>query len=68
MERYAKAKMELAPRDVVSRAVQTEIDEGRGIGGQDCVYLDLRHLGRADDPGASCRRCASWGSSSWAAT
>ena len=45
MERYAKAKMELAPRDVVSRAVQTEIDEGRGIGGQDYVYLDLRHLG-----------------------
>jgi succinate dehydrogenase / fumarate reductase flavoprotein subunit len=47
MERYAKAKMELAPRDVVSRAAQTEIDEGRGIGGQDYVHLDLRHLGRA---------------------
>jgi succinate dehydrogenase / fumarate reductase flavoprotein subunit len=46
MERYAKAKMELAPRDVCSRAAQTEIDEGRGIGGQDCVHLDLRHLGR----------------------
>jgi succinate dehydrogenase / fumarate reductase flavoprotein subunit len=45
MERYAKAKMELAPRDVVSRAVQTEINEGRGIGAQDCVNLDLRHLG-----------------------
>ncbi|MFH1143227.1 MAG: succinate dehydrogenase flavoprotein subunit [Candidatus Eisenbacteria bacterium] len=46
MERYAKAKMELAPRDVVSRAEQTEIDEGRGIQGQDAVHLDLRHLGR----------------------
>ena len=45
MERYAKAKMELAPRDVVSRAEQSEIDEGRGIKGQDAVHLDLRHLG-----------------------
>ncbi len=47
MERYAKAKMELAPRDVVSRAEQTEIDEGRGIDGGEYVYLDLRHLGEA---------------------
>ena len=46
MEKYA-AKMELAPRDVVSRSIQTEINEGRGIGGKDYVYLDLRHLGRA---------------------
>ncbi len=46
MEKYAKAKMELAPRDVVSRAEQTEIDEGRGIGGKDCVHIDLRHLGK----------------------
>lgn len=46
MEKYAKAKMELAPRDVVSRAEQTEIDEGRGINGEDCVYIDLRHLGK----------------------
>jgi succinate dehydrogenase / fumarate reductase flavoprotein subunit len=44
MEKYAPSKMELASRDVVSRAVQTEIDEGRGIDGG--VYLDLRHLGR----------------------
>jgi succinate dehydrogenase / fumarate reductase flavoprotein subunit len=35
--------MELASRDVVSRAEQTEIDEGRGVDG--CVFLDLRHLG-----------------------
>ena len=47
MERYAKAKMELAPRDVVSRAEQTEIDEGLGINGQPYVHLDLRHLGAA---------------------
>ena len=47
MERYAPERMELAPRDIVSRAEQTEIDEGRG--GEDdkgAVYLDLRHLGR----------------------
>jgi succinate dehydrogenase / fumarate reductase flavoprotein subunit len=35
--------MELASRDVVSRAEQTEINEGRGVDG--CVLLDLRHLG-----------------------
>jgi len=45
MERYAPKMMELAPRDVVSRSIQQEIDEGRGIGKKDYVYLDLRHLG-----------------------
>ncbi len=47
MENYAPDKMELAPRDLVSRSEQTEIDQGRGIGpdGQG-IYLDLRHLGR----------------------
>jgi succinate dehydrogenase / fumarate reductase flavoprotein subunit len=35
--------MELASRDVISRAEQTEIDEGRGVDGN--VLLDLRHLG-----------------------
>tara|TARA_B100001750_G_C15506884_1_gene600986 strand:+ start:599 stop:2275 length:1677 start_codon:yes stop_codon:yes gene_type:complete len=44
MEKYAPNMMELASRDVVSRAEQTEINEGRGIDG--CVLLDLRHLGR----------------------
>jgi succinate dehydrogenase / fumarate reductase flavoprotein subunit len=44
MERYAPSKMELASRDVVSRAIQTEIDEGRGIDGY--IHLDLRHLGK----------------------
>lgn len=44
MARYAKTLMELAPRDLVSRSIQTEIDEGRGIDGKACVYLDLSHL------------------------
>jgi succinate dehydrogenase / fumarate reductase flavoprotein subunit len=43
MSKYAPNLMELASRDVVSRAEQTEIDEGRGI--DDCVFLDMRHLG-----------------------
>ena len=43
MEKYAPRVLELASRDVVSRAEQTEINEGRGIDG--CVLLDLRHLG-----------------------
>ena len=43
MKRYAPNMMELASRDVVSRAEQTEINEGRGVDG--CVFLDLRHLG-----------------------
>jgi succinate dehydrogenase/fumarate reductase flavoprotein subunit len=46
MEKYAPDKMELAPRDLVSRAEQTEIDEGRGIGpDSQGLHLDLRHLG-----------------------
>ncbi|MDJ0757323.1 MAG: FAD-dependent oxidoreductase [Ardenticatenaceae bacterium] len=47
MHRYAPDKMELAPRDLVSRSEQREIDAGRGAGedGQG-IYLDLRHLGK----------------------
>jgi succinate dehydrogenase / fumarate reductase flavoprotein subunit len=48
MEKYAAAKMELAPRDIVSRAIMTEINEGNGFKhetGVDCMKLDLRHLG-----------------------
>ena len=45
MEKYAPNMMELASRDVVSRAEQTEINEGNGING--CVLLDCRHLGEA---------------------
>ncbi len=44
MERYAPNMMELASRDVVSRAEQLEINEGRDING--CVLLDCRHLGK----------------------
>ena len=40
---YAPNAMELASRDVISRAEQTEIDQGRGVDGN--VLLDLRHLG-----------------------
>ena len=45
MERYAPNMMELASRDVVSRAEQTEINAGNGING--CVFLDCTHLGEA---------------------
>jgi succinate dehydrogenase / fumarate reductase flavoprotein subunit len=48
MEKYAPGKMELAPRDVVSRSMITEIQEGRGFKhetGYDCLKLDLTHLG-----------------------
>jgi succinate dehydrogenase / fumarate reductase flavoprotein subunit len=43
LKSYAPNAMELASRDVISRAEQTEIDEGRGVDGN--VLLDLRHLG-----------------------
>ena len=45
MKRYVSEQvMELAPRDIVSRSIRTEIEAGRGI--EDAyVYLDLRHLG-----------------------
>ncbi len=42
MEKYAPNKMELASRDVVSRAEQTEINEGRGVGpDKQGLYLDI---------------------------
>ena len=43
MSRYAPEAMELASRDVVSRAEQTEIDEGRDVNGS--LLLDMRHFG-----------------------
>lgn len=46
MERYAPTIKDLAPRDMVSRAIATEIREGRGIDGKDFVHLDLTHLGK----------------------
>ena len=49
MKKYAPERMELAPRDVVSRSMMTEILEGRGFegpNGLDYLHLDLTHLGR----------------------
>lgn len=51
MATYAPSRMELAPRDITSRAIATEIRQGRGIhldgsAGGPFVYLDLRHMGR----------------------
>jgi succinate dehydrogenase / fumarate reductase flavoprotein subunit len=45
MEAYAPTIKDLAPRDVVARAIATEVRQGRGIGGGDFVHLDLTHLG-----------------------
>jgi succinate dehydrogenase / fumarate reductase flavoprotein subunit len=45
MARYAAKAMELAPRDIVARSIQTEIDGGRGIDGNPYVHLDITHLG-----------------------
>jgi succinate dehydrogenase / fumarate reductase, flavoprotein subunit len=45
MERYAPTIKDLAPRDMVARAIYTEIRQGRGCGPDaDHVYLDLTHL------------------------
>lgn len=47
MERYAPHAKDLASRDVVSRAIATEVREGRGCGANgDHVMLKLDHLGR----------------------
>ena len=42
MPKYAPSVKDLASRDVVSRAIYTEIKEGRGIDGKNYVYLDIR--------------------------
>ena len=44
MKKYAASKMELAPRDIVSRSMTTEILEGHGFENA-FLHLDLRHLG-----------------------
>jgi succinate dehydrogenase / fumarate reductase flavoprotein subunit len=51
MARYAPSRMELAPRDITSRAIAYEIRAGRGVhpdgtAGGSFVYLDLRHMGK----------------------
>jgi len=48
MKKYAPSKFELAPRDIVSRSMITEINDGKGFKhetGVDCLKLDLRHIG-----------------------
>ncbi|TRZ92088.1 MAG: FAD-dependent oxidoreductase [Methanosarcinales archaeon] len=45
MEHYSPHLLDLAPRDIVARAIQTEINEGRGFEGG-YVHLDLTHLGK----------------------
>ncbi|MBW2623300.1 MAG: FAD-binding protein, partial [Deltaproteobacteria bacterium] len=45
MEKYAPTIKDLAPRDMVSRAITTEVRAGRGIDGLDYVHLDVTHLG-----------------------
>ena len=46
MERYAPNAKDLASRDVVSRSMTVEINEGRGVGtDKDHIYLNLMHLG-----------------------
>ncbi|MGM0770849.1 MAG: FAD-dependent oxidoreductase [Halobacteriota archaeon] len=45
MKDYAASSMELAPRDIVARSIQQEIDEGRGFPGG-YVHLDITHLGK----------------------
>ena len=50
MHKYAPSRLEVAPRDIVSRSEMSEIEEGRGFPGPeglDYVHLDLRHLGAA---------------------
>jgi succinate dehydrogenase / fumarate reductase flavoprotein subunit len=46
MERYAPILKDLAPRDIISRAIRKEISEGKGVDGKDYVYLDMREVGK----------------------
>ncbi len=46
MSKYSPQMMELAPRDIVTKAIQTEINLGHGVHGKDYVHLNLKHLGR----------------------
>lgn len=64
MERYAPTIKDLAPRDLVSRAMYLEVREGRGCGPKkDHVLLDLTHL-----PPRSLRRSSRTSPSSAAST
>jgi succinate dehydrogenase / fumarate reductase flavoprotein subunit len=46
MERYSPTLLDLAPRDIVSRAIYLEVQDGKGIDGKDYVHLGASHLGR----------------------
>jgi len=50
MERYSPTLLDLAPRDIVARSIQTEVLSGKGIRGDskidDYIYLDATHLGK----------------------
>ena len=55
MERYAPSIKDLAPRDMVARAMANEVREGRGAGpDQAYVYLDVTHLPQASRSTPSC--------------
>src|SRR5438093_13184228 len=45
MERYMPTLKDLAPRDIVSRCMIQEVNEGRGVDGKDYLYLYVRQLG-----------------------
>jgi fumarate reductase flavoprotein subunit len=49
LQRYVPGRMELGPRDIISRAMTVEFEEGRGFEGQygQYMHLDIRHLGEA---------------------
>ena len=50
MERYAPKAKDLASRDVVSRSMSVEINEGRGVGKEkDHVHLHLNHLDKSNN-------------------
>lgn len=46
MKRYATKLGDLAPRDIISRAILNEISQGRGVNGKDYVHLDLTEVGK----------------------
>jgi succinate dehydrogenase / fumarate reductase flavoprotein subunit len=46
MEKYAPKMLDLAPRDIISRAIYTEIQNGNGINGKDYLHLQIHHIGR----------------------
>lgn len=46
MEKYAPDMKDLAPRDIISRAIYDEIAAGRGINGEEYVHLQIHHIGR----------------------